>query len=1037
MDTRLKKSLAWILSISLLLGSGGSGLMDHMVSWAAVGAEGQELVTASDSQASVKTEMAEQGEGTDGDVAAGEETGGDEINRNQTDKDETGRDGDSADGTIKEVTDSIDKSGVDEGDGRDGEVLVDEGHHSATKSDAAFRPDDTDQKDDGGPVEDEQKETDVDVATLIDAEDDTYGYEYVTSDGIKIMVKVTASDWPEDTELKVEKVAGQEQQRVTDLVENALEKKAVSMVYAYDISFWSKGETFEPDGEVEVTFQFPEEEKERFKGKNEIFHIKDEADHADIMQKESETEMGVSCRADGFSVYGVALMSAGPIAIYSAEELRAIDNNLSADYILMNDIDLAGWGGWEPIGVTTGSAYTGNFDGDGHTIYNLHINTPLYSGDHAYAGLFGVINQKGSVKNLTLDTCFIEIEDTNFGGWFSSGFICAVIGSRADDTINGRIVNCHVLNAVERISLDSRAMHLTYVGGIAGNVVDCDSISKCTFEGKIDIVVPNSSASIGGIIGATTSTQNNRFLIDKCENRGEIHASGVSATIGGICGWYDCYISQCVNYGNIYWNNTIDCIHDSYVGGIVGECTCNDGNIKDCFNIGNIDVDDVRISVGGILGGASTPDLLSLTSNVYNIGDIHVSDEAWVSMKENGSGYIGGILGYYPVDIGKVENAYCLNGLDITYPYGGNDILENMLNGSEMTLQSSFNGFDFNSIWKMGEGDYRYPILQWQDEGPSMPNVPSEDQPTIPNVPSEDRPAMPEDPRPNITSSNSGFGSSRRKPHHDKDSTNVSTNSAKENGWSFEDGAWRYQQKGVRAKDEWVYIDEKWYYFKDDTSMVHSCLYEIGGEFYSFNADGAAEYGWQVRNPGDKDHLYYFMPGIDRGDALTGWQNGIEGDNYKYFFWTDGYTKKDGIIQAKGSLAFAEGEAAYEGIYKDGILAFIVDRQGHLLTDSTTNVGGIDYDTDTNGNVSLSKTVDAATYIYQGNNTPYCTVTSSAMMVKRKALLSSDPNWKAIDGIGKDPATDKLWSSGGMSNNDTYRKGDSVYGIASDDPDDV
>jgi len=40
----------------------------------------------------------------------------------------------------------------------------------------------------------------------------------------------------------------------------------------------------------------------------------------------------------------------GYVGIYTAQDLDNMRNNLTGKYVLMNDIDLADWGNWEPIG---------------------------------------------------------------------------------------------------------------------------------------------------------------------------------------------------------------------------------------------------------------------------------------------------------------------------------------------------------------------------------------------------------------------------------------------------------------------------------------------------------------------------------------------------------------------------------------------------------------------------------------------------------------------------------------------------------------
>ena len=62
----------------------------------------------------------------------------------------------------------------------------------------------------------------------------------------------------------------------------------------------------------------------------------------------------------------------GYIGIYTAQDLDNIRNNLSGNYIIMNDIDLSVWGNWYPIGVAD-SSFTGELDGNGYIVKNMRI----------------------------------------------------------------------------------------------------------------------------------------------------------------------------------------------------------------------------------------------------------------------------------------------------------------------------------------------------------------------------------------------------------------------------------------------------------------------------------------------------------------------------------------------------------------------------------------------------------------------------------------------------------------------------------------
>ena len=145
------------------------------------------------------------------------------------------------------------------------------------------------------------------------------------------------------------------------------------------------------------------------------------------------------------------------IKIYTSDDLLAVAENIDADYILMNDIDMAGIE-WTPID------YKGNFDGNNHAILNLEIKTTsqgirtTYDGnyktyDTCFAGLFGVL-ENGSVKNLTLKGLNVKVnkEEPCF------------IGSIAGFAEGSSIENCNI-EGVLRLDVSAKMFG---VGGIVG-----------------------------------------------------------------------------------------------------------------------------------------------------------------------------------------------------------------------------------------------------------------------------------------------------------------------------------------------------------------------------------------------------------------------------------------------------------------------------------------------------------------------------------------------------------------------------------------
>ena len=168
---------------------------------------------------------------------------------------------------------------------------------------------------------------------------------------------------------------------------------------------------------------------------------------------------------------------------------------------LGNDIDLAGKE-WTPIGVNEkGKYFTGNFNGNGNTIFNLTITN---GGE--YTGLFGFTSNGASISDLTLDTVYIRAVGNR-------------VGALGGNLFTGARKNIKVLNA--DIEAQGR-----YVGGIAGH--SYGTYENCVFEGKVRTKSGyNLHDQVGGIVGS------GGVDFDKCIVRGEV--SGW-LWVGGICG---------------------------------------------------------------------------------------------------------------------------------------------------------------------------------------------------------------------------------------------------------------------------------------------------------------------------------------------------------------------------------------------------------------------------------------------------------------------------------------------------------------------
>ena len=216
---------------------------------------------------------------------------------------------------------------------------------------------------------------------------------------------------------------------------------------------------------------------------------------------------------------------------------------------------------WTPIG--NGSEYTGTFDGAGHTISGLYINS-----DAKYVGLFGRIGTNGTVKNLTLADSYIS------GGTYVGGICGANNGGSITSCSNNGTVNVNGGN-------------VTYVGGICG-VNNGGSITSCSNNGTVNVNGGNVTY-VGGICGFNDGSITDGSLITTCSNSGTVTGSDGS-TVGGICGYNWGSITNCSNSGTVTGS--------AHVGGICGQ-HWSGSLITTCSNSGTVTGSG---KVGGICG---------------------------------------------------------------------------------------------------------------------------------------------------------------------------------------------------------------------------------------------------------------------------------------------------------------------------------------------------------------------------------------------------------------------------------------------------
>ena len=288
-----------------------------------------------------------------------------------------------------------------------------------------------------------------------------------------------------------------------------------------------------------------------------------------------------------------------PYKIATAEQLKAVEDNLRAHYKLTADINLGGdTNPWTPIGSGEKHAFTGTFDGDGHTISGLYIN----NGDSVYAGLFGYVGSGGMIKDLT-----VEGEITISGSTSCVGGIAGFVRS-------SRQVGISVLTDSD----DSET-----------GIIDCTSnvTINVTYNGP-------SGLSVGGIVGSCGGA-----TISGCENYGDVSVVsaskyGIDVNIGGIVGYsYSSPLSNCSNTGAVSAENA----EYADIGGVVGDNN-EHSDVSNCYNTGAVSVQNVdEAALGGVVGYNYDDDDESTVSNCYNAGDVSAEDVQGV----NAGGVVG------------------------------------------------------------------------------------------------------------------------------------------------------------------------------------------------------------------------------------------------------------------------------------------------------------------------------------------------------------------------------------------------------------
>jgi hypothetical protein len=200
------------------------------------------------------------------------------------------------------------------------------------------------------------------------------------------------------------------------------------------------------------------------------------------------------------------------IPIKTVNQLQNIQDNLSGDYCLSNDIDASSKTNFKPIGDQS-NPFTGTLNGSGFTIRNLTIKSARQQ-----VGLFGVASA-ATIQNLTLEN--INVTANGDFAALAAGALAGLAYADAPNTAT--IARVKVSGQVRCVVANCDAGGIVgALGGITGTNLLRDSSSTAAVT---------ASRWVGGIVGIPVNA-----TIRRTYATGAVRCTGTDCMAGGFVG---------------------------------------------------------------------------------------------------------------------------------------------------------------------------------------------------------------------------------------------------------------------------------------------------------------------------------------------------------------------------------------------------------------------------------------------------------------------------------------------------------------------
>jgi filamentous hemagglutinin family protein len=266
----------------------------------------------------------------------------------------------------------------------------------------------------------------------------------------------------------------------------------------------------------------------------------------------------LSIAGHGYTV----INSLGGQGSMTGTDLQGISANLSGYYALGSNIDASATSSWNngagflPLGSSP--AFTGTFNGQGHSVANLTISRPTLHN----VGLFGHVSSSGVVQNVALT-----------GGTITGGNSTGALAGENEGTISNSSESAPVRGAY-------------WVGGLVG--LNYGAITNSYATGAVN----NSSYATGGLVGQNgTYSKHGSAAVSNSYATGAVSAT--AAAVGGLAG---------ISYGTIansyaMGSATVSGSNQAETGGLVG--ALGGGSIVNSYATGLV---TAQRQVGGLVG---------------------------------------------------------------------------------------------------------------------------------------------------------------------------------------------------------------------------------------------------------------------------------------------------------------------------------------------------------------------------------------------------------------------------------------------------